>query len=90
MPLDSQFYVVRPADDEFLTAITRGDSIVLVKGARQMGKTSLLARGLQQAAFQDTLLTPSRASAGGSRFGRASGTAVASRQAHPRRTRGST
>jgi hypothetical protein len=27
----------------------RGDSIVLVKGARQMGKTSLLARGLQQA-----------------------------------------
>jgi len=30
-------------------AIARRDSIVLVKGARQMGKTSLLARSLQQA-----------------------------------------
>ena len=49
VPLDSAFYVLRPQDDEFYAAITRGDSIVLVKGARQMGKTSLLARGLQQA-----------------------------------------
>ena len=49
VPLDSQFYVVRPADEEFRTAIARQDSVVLVKGARQMGKTSLLARGLQQA-----------------------------------------
>jgi hypothetical protein len=49
VPLDSQFYVVRPTDYEFQTAIARRDSIVLVKGARQMGKTSLLARGLQQA-----------------------------------------
>jgi hypothetical protein len=49
VPLDSRFYVVRPQDEEFRAAITRGDSIVLVKGARQMGKTSLLARGLQQA-----------------------------------------
>jgi class 3 adenylate cyclase len=47
--LDSAFYVVRPADEEFRAAIARRDSIVLVKGARQMGKTSLLARGLQQA-----------------------------------------
>ncbi len=49
MRLDSRFYVVRPTDEEFRAAIARGDSIVLVKGARQMGKTSLLARGLQQA-----------------------------------------
>jgi serine/threonine protein kinase len=49
VPLDSEFYIVRPADEEFRAAITRGDSIVLVKGARQVGKTSLLARGLQQA-----------------------------------------
>jgi serine/threonine protein kinase len=49
VPLDSEYYVVRPADDEFRNAIRRGDSIVLVKGARQMGKTSLLARGLEQA-----------------------------------------
>jgi tRNA A-37 threonylcarbamoyl transferase component Bud32 len=49
VPLDSEFYIVRPTDEEFRTAIGRRDSIVLVKGARQMGKTSLLARGLQQA-----------------------------------------
>lgn len=49
VPLGSSFYIVRPADDLFQSALTRGDSIVLVKGARQMGKTSLLARGLQNA-----------------------------------------
>jgi class 3 adenylate cyclase len=49
VPLDSAFYVVRPTDEQFRTAIARHDSLVLVKGARQMGKTSLLARGLQQA-----------------------------------------
>ena len=49
VPLDSRFYVVRSTDEEFLTAICRQDSIVLVKGARQMGKTSLMARGLQLA-----------------------------------------
>ena len=49
MPLDSQYYVERPTDAEFHAAITRRDSIVLVEGARQMGKTSLLSRGLQQA-----------------------------------------
>lgn len=49
VPLDSNFYVVRPTDHEFHAAISRNDSIVLVKGARQMGKTSLMARGLQEA-----------------------------------------
>jgi hypothetical protein len=49
MPLDSRLYLVRPTDDEFHTAVRRQDSIVLVKGARQTGKTSLLARGLQRA-----------------------------------------
>jgi hypothetical protein len=47
--LDSRFYVHRPTDDQLQRAITRRDGIILVKGARQMGKTSLLARGLQQA-----------------------------------------
>jgi AAA-like domain/Protein kinase domain len=47
--LDSDFYIVRPTDIEFHSAIARQDSIVLVKGARQVGKTSLLARGLQKA-----------------------------------------
>lgn len=49
VPLGSKFYVRRTTDDEFHAAIARRDSIVLVKGARQMGKSSLLARGLEQA-----------------------------------------
>jgi hypothetical protein len=49
VPLDSAYYIVRPADVEFEEAIARGDSTVLVRGARQMGKTSLLARGVQRA-----------------------------------------
>jgi serine/threonine protein kinase len=47
--LASKFYVIRPTDEAFRQAVTRWESIVLVKGARQMGKTSLLARGLDQA-----------------------------------------
>lgn len=47
VPLTSEFYVLRAADAEFRTALTRYDSIILVKGGRQIGKTSLLARGLQ-------------------------------------------
>jgi class 3 adenylate cyclase len=49
VPLDSKYYVLRPTDGAFLDALERRDSIVLLKGARQMGKTSLLARGLQRA-----------------------------------------
>ncbi len=49
VPLDSPFYIDRGTDDDFKTAVARQDSIVLVKGPRQIGKTSLLARGLQQA-----------------------------------------
>jgi DNA-binding winged helix-turn-helix (wHTH) protein len=49
LPLRSRLYVSRPADDYFCAAINRRDSIVLVKGARQVGKTSLLARGLEEA-----------------------------------------
>jgi serine/threonine protein kinase len=49
MPLGSKYYIERPTDEEFRAAIARQDSIVLIKGARQVGKTSLLARGLWQA-----------------------------------------
>jgi class 3 adenylate cyclase len=49
VPLDSAYYVERPTDIAFRAAIERGDGTILLKGARQMGKTSLLARGLQQA-----------------------------------------
>jgi len=52
VPLDSGFYVPRPVDAELHASISKRDSIVLIKGARQMGKTSLLARGLQFAREQ--------------------------------------
>lgn len=48
VPLDSKFYIERPADKKFYEAIERRDIIVLLKGARQMGKTSLLIRGIQR------------------------------------------
>jgi len=53
LPLHSALYISRPADEEFCHAIARHDSIVLVKGARQVGKTSLLARGLEAARMLD-------------------------------------
>ena len=49
MPLDSPYYIVRSGDDEFREAIARRTSIVLVKGPRQVGKSSLLARALADA-----------------------------------------
>jgi class 3 adenylate cyclase len=49
VPLDSKLYIERQTDEEFFSAIMRHDSVVLVKGARQIGKTSLLARGLEKA-----------------------------------------
>jgi DNA-binding SARP family transcriptional activator len=49
VPPGSPFYVERPTDAEYRAALSRGESIVLVKGARQVGKTSLLARGLHDA-----------------------------------------
>lgn len=47
VPLTSPFYVVREADRALFVALERKESIVLIKGARQVGKSSLLARGLQ-------------------------------------------
>jgi hypothetical protein len=52
VPLGSEFYINRSADNELRSAISKRDSIVLIKGARQMGKTSLLARGMQFAREQ--------------------------------------
>ena len=49
VPVGSPFYMERPADAEFAQAMARHDSIILIKGARQVGKTSLLAQGLQRA-----------------------------------------
>jgi len=49
IPLDSNFYIERQADELFKAAFLRSDSAILIKGARQVGKTSLLARGTQLA-----------------------------------------
>lgn len=49
LPLDSPYYLARRADGEFREAIVRRASIVLVKGPRQVGKSSLLARALEDA-----------------------------------------
>ncbi|MGH9838091.1 MAG: AAA-like domain-containing protein [Blastocatellia bacterium] len=49
LPTDSIYYLVRDSDEAFYNAIEQRRSIVLVKGARQVGKTSLLARGLERA-----------------------------------------
>ncbi|HLK15177.1 MAG TPA: AAA-like domain-containing protein [Fimbriimonadaceae bacterium] len=50
VPSDSPFYVERPSDAEFATALKANESILLVKGPRQAGKTSLIGRGAAQAA----------------------------------------
>jgi hypothetical protein len=49
IPLESGLYVLRDADAELRGAISRRESTVLIKAPRQTGKSSLLARGFQQA-----------------------------------------
>lgn len=44
---DSPFYIERSSDAEFLQAIRNHESIILVKGPRQMGKTSMIGRGVK-------------------------------------------
>lgn len=48
MPINSPFYIARAKDAVFYAALEAKDSIVLAKGSRQMGKTSLLARGIDR------------------------------------------
>lgn len=49
MPLESLYYLRRTVDGEVDEALDRQDSIVLLKGPRHAGKTSLLARALAHA-----------------------------------------
>ncbi len=49
VPLDSPFYIPRPADARLNTAIANRHSVILVKGTRQTGKTSLIVRGMEAA-----------------------------------------
>jgi DNA-binding SARP family transcriptional activator len=48
-PLGSPFYLKRRPDLEMTRALERRESLLLLKGPRQTGKTSLLARGLLEA-----------------------------------------
>jgi DNA-binding SARP family transcriptional activator len=52
LPVDSPLYVARSADAEFQSSLDRRDGIVHVVGSRRIGKTSMLARGLQHARRQ--------------------------------------
>jgi DNA-binding winged helix-turn-helix (wHTH) protein len=52
--MNSEFYIVRPTNEELRLAIARRDSIAFVKGVRQTGKTSVLARGLEQARHEES------------------------------------
>lgn len=47
--LQSPFYVTRPIDGEVHHAVAHHAGLVLIKGARQVGKSSLLARALDRA-----------------------------------------
>ncbi len=47
IPITSKFYIKRPADEQLRQLIANHDSVILVRGSRQVGKTSLLVRGLQ-------------------------------------------
>ncbi len=49
VPLASRSYVAREEDVHQREAVRRGESLVLVRGPRQVGKSSLLARGLEDA-----------------------------------------
>ncbi len=59
MPLDSSYYVVRPADRIIHSAVKRHDCIVRIQGPRQTGKTSLLARVIEQARQDGSLVVTS-------------------------------
>ncbi|MGO8672573.1 MAG: AAA-like domain-containing protein [Capsulimonadaceae bacterium] len=56
LPLGSPLYIERRSDIAFREALTRRPMIVLVKGARQIGKTSLLVRGVDHARRRDVQL----------------------------------
>ncbi len=52
MRCDSPFYVRRPTDDEMDRQLSQKGTTIIVKGARQMGKSSLLVRAAARARNQ--------------------------------------
>src|SRR5207237_4621193 len=59
MSIHSPFYIERPVDRDFHTALARRDGTILINGPRQVGKSSLLARGIEHArqASMQTVVT---------------------------------
>ncbi len=53
MKPDSPYYIERAGDQELRRLLEQQTSIVLVRGGRQIGKTSLLGRGLNMARQRD-------------------------------------
>ncbi len=53
VPLDSNFYIRRKVDRQLEDSIAARESTILIRGTRQVGKTSLLARGLAEARRQN-------------------------------------
>jgi DNA-binding SARP family transcriptional activator len=49
LQLSSRLYIERAVDRDFHTALARRDGTILINGPRQVGKSSLLARGAEQA-----------------------------------------
>ncbi|HLK58324.1 MAG TPA: AAA-like domain-containing protein [Chthonomonadaceae bacterium] len=49
VPLNAPLYIARTSDATLYTALEQQEGILLIKGARQTGKSSLLARGLEYA-----------------------------------------
>lgn len=49
VPLGSPFYIAREVDAQFIANVLQWESIVLLKGPRHIGKTSLLARAIDAA-----------------------------------------
>ncbi len=43
----TRFYTLRPSDEELDSALRAGESVVLIRGPRQVGKTSLIGRGAE-------------------------------------------
>ncbi len=56
VPLSSPLYIERQADAEARRSLGAKESIILIQGPRQVGKTSLLARVMQHARTQGTAI----------------------------------
>jgi DNA-binding SARP family transcriptional activator len=52
---DSPYYIAREADERVGRALERSESIILLKGPRETGKSSLVARGLREARLRGSL-----------------------------------